>query len=47
MKLTQVEASWEESWPVNWDFVGIVFLPDGTPPEFILINGIKYEKEGG
>lgn len=46
MKVRQVEASWEEGWPVNWEFIGMVLFGDeGTsPPEFILVDGAKYEK---
>lgn len=47
MKTLQVEASWDETFPVNWEFVGMVLLPDGGPPEFILIDGVKYENKGG
>ena len=44
MKPKQVEASWEESWPVNWEFIGSVIFDNEKPPEFILIDGVKYEK---
>jgi hypothetical protein len=44
MKLLQVEGSWEKGWPVNWEFIGIVFIPEGEPPEFVSIDGVKYER---
>jgi len=46
MKPLQVEAYWEKDWPVNWEFVGIIFFPDEKSAEFILVDGIKYKKEG-
>lgn len=46
MKLRPVEGSWEEGYPVNWEFIGMVaFGDEGTePPKFITIDGVRYDK---
>ena len=44
--MLQVEGSWEDMYPINWEFIGMVFFPNEIviPPEFIMIDGVKYEK---
>ncbi len=47
MEILKVEGSWEEIYPVNWEFIGIVSFPNEIiqSPEFIMIDGTKYKKE--
>jgi hypothetical protein len=32
-------------YPVNWEFIGMVMFEDEDLPEFIMIDGVKYEKK--
>jgi hypothetical protein len=47
MKIYPVDGSWEEGYPVNWEFIGMVSFPDGIieQPQFVLIDGVRYRKE--
>ncbi len=40
-----VGVSYEENYPTNWEFVGMVILPNGKHPDFIMIDDVIYEKK--
>ncbi len=44
MKLVAVNGSWEDRYPVNWEFIGSVFIDIDTLPVYVEINGILYER---